>query len=97
MIMTEYASVLIEKDALPSFQESIEIGKEVLERKLSAYENKIAKFESSEKMDTDTFNRLFNEGKLGDNKKWFKWDHLASVVKLLNKKLHDLEKIRYEA
>ena len=95
--MTEYASVLIEKDALPSFQESIEIGKEVLERKLSAYENKIAKFESSEKMDTDTFNRLFNEGKLGDNKKWFKWDHLASVVKLLNKKLHDLEKIRYEA
>ena len=97
MTMTDYASVLIEKNALPSLQESIKIGKEVLERKLSVYEKKIAKFESSEKMDTETFNLLFNEGKLGDNKKWFKWDHLAGVVKLLNKKLNDLEKIRYEA
>ena len=96
MTMTDYASVLIEKDALPSLQESIDIGKEVLERKLSVYEKKIAKFENSEKMDTETFNLLFNEGKLGDNKKWFKWDYLASVVRLLNKKLDDLEQIRYE-
>jgi len=97
MIMTDYASVVIEKDAFPSLQESIEIGKKVLERKLAVFENKIAKFENSRKMDTKTFNLLFNKGKLGDSKEWIEWDHLASVVNLLNKKLHDLEKLRYEA
>ncbi len=96
MIMTDYASVVIEKDAFPSLQESIEIGKKVLERKLAVFEKKITKFESSSKMDTKTFSMLFNKGKLGDSREWIEWDHLASVVNLLKNKLDDLEKLRYE-
>ena len=95
--MTDYAKVTVDKNALPTLQESINIGKQVLERKLVSYQNKIKRFEEAEAMDTETFNRLFAKGELGDNKEWIEWDHVASVVSLLKKKLHDLENVKYES
>lgn len=95
--MRDYAKVTVEKDALPSLQESINIGKQVLERKLVAYQNKIKGFEEAKGMDTETFTKLFGEGQLGDNKESLEWDHLASVVSLLKKKLRDLENLKYES
>ena len=55
--MADYAKVMVEKNALSSLQESISIGKQVLERKLVAYQNKIKRFEETKGMDTETFNR----------------------------------------
>ena len=95
--MSKYAKVLVDKNALVSLQESINIGKEVLQRKLTAYQTKVAKFEKMNNMDTATFSTLFNKGELGDKKEWLKWDHYANVVNLLEKKIADLEGIRYEA
>jgi hypothetical protein len=94
--MGDYAKVMVEKNALSSLQESISIGKQVLERKLVAYQNKIKRFEETKGMDTETFNRLFGKGELGDNKEWIEWDHVASVTSLLKKKLRDLENLKYE-
>ncbi|MCK4486285.1 MAG: hypothetical protein KAU38_05900 [Desulfobacterales bacterium] len=48
-------------------------------------------------MDTETFTKLFGKGELGDNKEWIEWDHVASVVSLLKKKLRDLENVKYES
>ncbi len=45
--MTDIAKVTVAKDALSSLQESINIGKEVLQRKLSAYQKKIVEFEKA--------------------------------------------------
>jgi hypothetical protein len=47
--MEEYARVLIEKNGLPSLKDSINIGKEVMERKLAIYKKKIRKFEEVQK------------------------------------------------
>ena len=94
--MKEYAKIMIEKKGLSSLQESINIGKQVMERKLVAYQKKIGKFEQGEGMDTKTFIISFNKGDLGDNKKWLEWDHVANVVNLLKKKLDDLESLKYE-
>jgi len=94
--MQKYAKVLVDKNALLSMQESISIGKQILERKLAAYRTKVAKFEKLNNMDTVTFGALFNKGELGDNKEWLKWDHYANAVNFLEKKLSDLEGIRYE-
>jgi len=80
-----------------SIKESINIGKQLLERKLVAYRLKTARFEEMNNMDTKTFSELFNKGKLGDKKEWLKWDHSANVVSSLEKKLSDLEGIRYES
>ena len=94
--MPKYAKVLVDQSALLSVQESISIGKQILQRKLAAYQTKLAKFEELNNMDTITFSDLFNKGKLGDKKEWLKWDHYACAVNLLEKKLSDLEGIRYE-
>ncbi|MBC8434299.1 MAG: hypothetical protein H8D96_20515 [Desulfobacterales bacterium] len=94
--MKNYAKVMIETKGLSSLQESINIGKQVMERKLAAYQKKAAQFEQAEGMDTEAFIVLFNKGELGDNKKWLKWDHVANVANLLKKKLGDLESLKYE-
>jgi hypothetical protein len=94
--MKDYAKVMIDKKGLSSLQESINIGKQVMERKLAAYQKKIGKFEQAGGMDTKTFIVSFNKGELGDNKKWLEWDHVANVVNLLKKKLDDLESLKYE-
>ena len=95
--MSKYAKVLIDKNALLSVQESIGIGKQILQKKLVAYQIKVAKFEKLNNMDTVTFSNLFNNGELGDKKEWLKWDYYANAVHLIEKKLSDLEGIRYES
>lgn len=95
--MPKYAKVMIDKNALLTMQESISIGKQILQRKLAAYRKKVSMFEELNKMDTVTFSNLFNKGELGDKKEWLKWDHYDSAVNLLEKKLSDLESIRYES
>lgn len=95
--MADYAKIIVEKNALPSFQESINMGREVLEKKLAVYKNKIKGFEETKGMDTVTFRNMFEKGELGDNKEWIEWDHIASIMTLLQKKLGDLENIRYES
>ena len=94
--MKNYVKVMIEKRGLSSLQESINIGKQVMERKLAAYQKKVEKFEQAGGMDTEAFVMSFNKGELGDNKKWLEWDHVANVVNLLKKKLDDLESLKYE-
>jgi len=95
--MAPYATIMIEKHALPSVQESIAIGKHVLERKLAAYTSRLTQFEQTRKMDTLTFLRLFEHGELEDHKEWIEWEHLANVVTLLQKKIRDLEAVKYES
>ena len=63
-----YAKVLIEKERLSSLQESISIGKQVLERKLAVYKKKIEKFEQARGMDNEAFMASFNKGELGDER-----------------------------
>jgi len=95
--MPDFAKVTVAKDALSSLQESINIGKEVLQRKLSAYQKKIGRFEKAKEMDTEIFKKKFGLGELGDDKEWIEWNHLANVVSLLQKKIHDLETLKYES
>ncbi len=95
--MPDYTTVSVSNTALPSVKESISIGKQVLQRKLIVYQTKAAEFERINKMDTATFCNLFDKGELEDKKEWLKWDHYASVIRVLNGKLSDLESIRYES
>ncbi len=95
--MAKYAKVLVDKNALLTVQESIGIGKQILERKLTAYQAKLARFEQANDMKTATFSDLFNKGQLGDKKDWLKWDHYANAVNLLEKKIADLEGVKYES
>jgi hypothetical protein len=94
--MTDLAKVTVAKDALSSLQESISIGKEVLQRKLSVYQKKIAELEKAKDMDTEIFKKKFNSGELGDDKEWIEWEHFTNVVSLLQKKIIDLETLKYE-
>ncbi len=95
--MANYATILIEQNSLHSLREGLQIGKHVLERKLSAYSNRLMQCEHAANMDTPTFLRLFEQGALDDRKDWLEWEHLAAVVKLLQKKVRDLETLRYES
>ncbi len=91
--MPEYATIVIEKQALNSVRESIAIGTHIFNKKLDMYTQKLQDFEQRYGMDTDTFSRLFQQGELGDDKAFFEWDHLASVVRTPQKKLHDVQQI----
>ncbi len=96
-MMVEYAKIMIEKQALPSIRESIHIGRQVFEKKLEAHQRKLGHFEDSGNMTTDTFLRLFHQGELDDRKEWIQWEHVANVVALLTRKLHDLDMLQYDA
>jgi len=95
--MEDYARVLIEKNGLSTLKESITIGKQVIERKLAVYKKKIEKFEEAKDMNNETFLTLFTNGKLGDNKEWLEWEHIANAYDLLKNKLDDLAKLKYES
>jgi len=47
-------------------------------------------------MDTEIFKKKFNSGELGDDKEWLEWEHFANVVSLLQKKLIDLETLKWK-
>ena len=49
--MDNYATIVVEKNALPSVKESIAIGKRMLERKLITYTQKLRSFETTKNMD----------------------------------------------
>ena len=51
---------------------------------------------STKDMDTEIFKKKFNAGELGDDKEWIEWEHFANVVSLLQKKIIDLETLKYE-
>jgi len=94
--MGETAKISVPRDALPTIKESIDIGKNVLHGKLEAYQRKNQRFEELKGMDASTFNRLFNNGDLGDDKEWIEWDHVVSVIRVLKSKLSELDDITYE-
>ena len=95
--MTDYAKILINRNALATLKESIHIGSEVLKRKHAAYQSKLRKFELMNGMDTAVFTAMFGKGELGDKKEWLEWEHAASVENLLRRKLDKLDEIRYES
>lgn len=95
--MAEFASMTIEKDALSSVRESLQIGKHVLEKKLEAHQKKLARFEQRGKMSTETFLRLFHQGDLDDRKEWIQWEHVATVAALLTRKLRDFDVVNDNA
>ena len=90
-------NILVDKEALLTVQESIQIGRQILQRKQLAYQTKIAQFETTHNMETLTFSQLFNQGKLGDQKEWLKWDHYVNVINLLEQKISMLENLKYES
>ncbi len=96
IIMNNCIKVLVEKDGLSSFQESMAIGRQVLEKKLAVYENKLRTYEKERGIDSQTFLMRFNNGELGDGQDLLKWEHLATVAALLRKKLLDINSLRYE-
>lgn len=94
--MATYTRISLQKQSLPVVQESILLGKKILEQKLAAYRNRLIRFEKEKHMDTSTFLRLFEQGEMGDSQELIEWEHVASIVSLLQKKLDALETIRYE-
>jgi urease accessory protein UreE len=95
--MASEATIRIDRDALKSVQESIQLGKTITQQKLAACQSRLARFEKEKQMDTDTFLRLFEDGQLGDDADLIEWEHFARVSAILNKKLSDLETVRYES
>ena len=59
--MSNYANICFEKQAEPVIQETIELGKRILEQKLAVYQNRLKFFEKTKNMDTSTFLRLFDQ------------------------------------
>jgi hypothetical protein len=95
--MATYTKISLKKQALPIVQESIQLGKKILEQKLAVYKNRLSRFEKAKHMDSSTFLRLFEQGELGDSKEFIEWEHVASVASLLQKKLDAMETIQYES
>ena len=64
---------------------------------MAIYKKKIGKFEEAKSMSNETFLTLFTNGKLGDDKEWLEWEHIANAYDLLKNKLDDLAKLKYES
>lgn len=94
--MASYATIRVEKHAISSIHESIQLSKRIMEQKLTACKNRLTQFETLKQMDTITFMRLFEHGELGDDAEWLEWEHFANAAKMLQKKIEDLDTVQYE-
>ncbi len=45
----------------------------ILNLGLNKWKNKLKEFEKQHRISTETFVKKFNNGELGDDKKWFEW------------------------
>ena len=91
--MKKDATILVERTALPSIQESLALGRRILEQKLATYCRRLREFETRFRFDTPTFAERFEKGELGDEAVWFAWDHTRSAAAVLEKKLLETRRI----
>jgi hypothetical protein len=60
---------------------------------LSRWKGKLREFEKENKLSTDSFVKKFNNGELGDDKKWFEWAFAYKAYKHAKEKLNLLKGI----
>lgn len=79
-------------DASSLVRESVEFHRLVLEKELEISHERILAFEKAHKMTSAEFERKFNDGTLGDERKWFDWLAEVEVARQLKAKVESLRK-----
>jgi len=67
---------------------SLNIEENILNLGLNKWKNKLKEFEKEHKISTEKFVSKFNEGKLGDDKKWFEWIFAYKAYNHVKEKLN---------
>ncbi len=67
---------------------SLNIEENILNLGLDKWENKLKEFEKEHKISTETFVKKFNNGQLGDDKKWFEWVFAYKAYNHVKEKLN---------
>lgn len=80
-------------DAGSLVRESVEFHRLVLEKELELSQERIRAFEQAQKMTSAEFERKFNSGALGDERKWFDWLAEVEVARQLKAKVESLRKL----
>ena len=65
--------IKLNEEAKSLIKSSLNIEGNILNLGLNKWKNKLKEFEKEHKISTEKFVSKFNEGKLGDDKKWFEW------------------------
>ena len=66
----------------------LNIEENILNLGLNKWKNKLKEFEKEHKISTEKFVSKFNEGKLGDDKKWFEWMFAYKAYNHVKEKLN---------
>ncbi len=67
---------------------SLNIEEKILNLGLSKWKNKLKEFEKEHKIPTEKFIKKFNDGQLGDDKRWFEWVFAYKAYNHIKEKLN---------
>lgn len=83
-------NLALSDEARPLVKSSLDLKKKIFERSLKDYQRRLSQYEKLHKMDSQTFEKKFNAGELGDDRVWFDWMYVYSAFKETKKKLKDI-------
>jgi len=78
----------LNKETKSLIKSSLNIEENILNLGLNKWKNKLKEFEKEHKISSETFVNKFNEGKLGDDKKWFEWMFAYKAYNHVKEKLN---------
>ena len=80
--------IKVNKEAKLLIKSSLNIEENILSLGLDKWKNKLKKFEKEHKISTEKFVSKFNNGELGDDKKWFEWMFAYKAYSHIKEKLN---------
>ena len=81
-------SLKLNKETKSFIKSSLNIEENILNLGLNKWKNKLKEFEKEHKISTETFVKKFNNGELGNDKKWFGWIFAYKAYNHIIKKLN---------
>jgi hypothetical protein len=87
-------TITCKEEAIPLIAESLHIKKNLLTAKLQHYRTQLKTFEQKHNMSSSEFYQQFHQGKLNDDKIWFKWVYLYETYTTLQKELELLNGVQ---
>ena len=66
-------NIKLNKETKSIIKSSLNIEENILNLGVNKWSNKLKEFEKEHKISTEKFVKKFNNGELGDDKKWFEW------------------------
>jgi hypothetical protein len=90
------SAIVIDDSIRPIIERNITVEKERRRLKIKQYEAELTSLELAYGLSRAEFLNRYQQGELGDEAQWLRWEFLCETHQILQEQLQRLEEIKYE-